>query len=484
MKPLGTEMTVRSRTPLKVFGIVMAVICGVLALVYVAGAVVFMGRFFPSTVIRDLDVSLKTPDEVNRIMRESTAGYRLKLEGQGFSLDLSAAEAGLALDGKALAEDVLSEMNPWAWPYEVFQHHDETEALAASFSESGLSDVVGAAVDSFNASATQPENAYVAFDEQKAQFAIVPEKKGTALSVEAVTQLAARSLAALEPTAKVTEEQLAFPSVLSTDPQLTQAAATANGMILVNVSFTMAGTRTVTLDAAVVSKWVVFGDDLTVTLNEEALAAWVDETASTYTTTGTERTYTRPDGKQITVSGGSYGWQVDSDALLEQVKAAIDSDQTGEVEMPCKYTSGAFSAVGAQDWGPRYVDVDLSEQYARMYDSASELIWESPIVSGKPGRDGTGSITPTGVYYITTKQSPSVLRGRNDDGSEYESRVTYWMPFVGNAVGLHDASWQSSFGGTRYRDGAGSHGCVNLPTSKAGDLYSIIELADVVVVHW
>ena len=144
----------------------------------------------------------------------------------------------------------------------------------------------------------------------------------------------------------------------------------------------------------------------------------------------------------------------------------------------------AYSGPGLQDWGSRYVDVDLSEQYARMYDGSGSVIWESPIVSGKPTKSGSGSITPTGVYYITTKASPSVLKGFNDDGSKYESHVTYWMPFIDNAVGLHDANWQSSFGGTRYRDGAGSHGCVNLPVGKAADLYGIIELTDVVVVHW
>lgn len=58
------------------------------------------------------------------------------------------------------------------------------------------------------------------------------------------------------------------------------------------------------------------------------------------------------------------------------------------------------------------------------------------------------------------------------------------MPFKGNSVGLHDASWQSAFGGQRYASGYGSHGCINLPTGAAGDLYGLIEVGDVVVVHY
>lgn len=482
--PKGGAGAARSRTPLKVFGIVLAVIVGVLAVIYVAGAIVFMGRFLPNTVIRGQDVSLKTPEEVHRVFQESMAGYQLRIEGDGFSLALSPEDVGLDLDGVSLAQALLDEANPWMWPYEALQHHDETAALAATYSESGVSDAVTKAVDDFNASATFPEDAFVSFDKATGRFVVSPEKRGTALSAEAVTQLATRSLAALETKAALTEDQLAAPSVLSTDERLVQAADTANEMAAVNVTFTMAGTPAVTLDANVVSQWISFADDLSVSLDDSLLVTWVDEVAKTYTTTGIERTYTRPDGKKVKVSGGTYGWKIDRDALLEQAKSAVESGQTGEVDMPCIHTAGSFSAVGLQDWGARYVDVDLGEQYARMYDESSQLIWETPIVSGKPNANGKGSITPSGVYYLNAKQSPSVLKGKNDDGTEYESHVEYWMPFVGNAIGLHDASWQSSFGGTRYRDGAGSHGCVNLPVQKAAEIYGLLKLSDVIVVHW
>ena len=57
------------------------------------------------------------------------------------------------------------------------------------------------------------------------------------------------------------------------------------------------------------------------------------------------------------------------------------------------------------------------------------------------------------------------------------------MPFVENYIGFHDATWQSAFGGTRYKDGYGSHGCVNLSLSKAGALYDVIQIGDPVIVH-
>jgi len=47
------------------------------------------------------------------------------------------------------------------------------------------------------------------------------------------------------------------------------------------------------------------------------------------------------------------------------------------------------------------------------------------------------------------------------------------MPFNGG-IGFHDADWQPYFGGDRYLTG-GSHGCINMPPDKAGELYNIIQ---------
>ena len=101
------------------------------------------------------------------------------------------------------------------------------------------------------------------------------------------------------------------------------------------------------------------------------------------------------------------------------------------------------------------------------------MIFESDIVSGlasDPERK-----TPPGIFTLYYKKSPDVLRGtKKADGTySYEQPVTYWMPFNGG-IGFHDADWQPYFGGDRYLTG-GSHGCINMPPDKAGELYNIIQ---------
>lgn len=469
------------RKPLKVLGIVLGVIVALLAVVYLAGALVFMDRFLPRTTVGDLDVSLKSSAEVQGMLADVIDDYVLKVEGQGFSLKLSAAEAGMRLDGRAATDAMHASANAWAWPLEILKAHDESDKLAATYNESGLGDTVRAAVDEFNKTATPPTDAVIAYSEAKGAFIVEPEAVGTALSYDTVIKAVDDAVLALQPTVKLGADVLQQPKVLSSDPKLTAAAEQANTMIKADLVLTMAGGTAGEVNADLISQWVRLGDDLSATLDEAALTAWVDELAAACNTVGTQRTYTRPDGKVVTVAGGVYGWSVDRDALLNLVKESVAAGTVQTAEVPCTSVGTGYNGAGAQDWGLRYCDIDLAEQYARFYDETGALIWESPIVSGIP--DGVHD-TSVGVYWLNQKASPSKLIGYENGKKIYESDVQYWMPFVGNVIGLHDADWQSSFGGTRYRDGAGSHGCVNLPPYKAAELYGIIQSGDVVVSHW
>ena len=115
-----------------------------------------------------------------------------------------------------------------------------------------------------------------------------------------------------------------------------------------------------------------------------------------------------------------------------------------------------------------YIWVSIADQQL-YYFVDGELALYSPVVTGNAGNHDT----PTGQYSVIYKARNVKLRGREDNGDEYESFVQYWMAFLGSEYGMHDASWRSSFGGSIYR-GDGSHGCINMPTDKAAALYDMV----------
>ena len=97
-------------------------------------------------------------------------------------------------------------------------------------------------------------------------------------------------------------------------------------------------------------------------------------------------------------------------------------------------------------------------------------------VSGMAGKFDT----PRGVFQIVNKATDTKLKGE-EKGEKWESFVNFWMAINWAGVGLHNASWRSSFGGEIYK-GGGSHGCINMDYDSAKFLYDKFDIGTVVVV--
>ena len=107
------------------------------------------------------------------------------------------------------------------------------------------------------------------------------------------------------------------------------------------------------------------------------------------------------------------------------------------------------------------IQVSISKQKIWFYKN-NKLIVTSSIVTGHRNKHDT----PKGTYRILSKSRNTYLTGPG-----YRSFVNYWMPINSRGVGLHDATWRSSFGGSIYTYN-GSHGCINLPFNVAKIIYS------------
>lgn len=473
----GSHKSPTSRKPFIIVGVVVALLLAI----YVGVAVYFTFHFMPNTKIGESDVSLMSATDAEGAVAQVVGAYQFSLQGQGLEVKLKGSDLSSSQSATDVAREAMAAASPWVWPLELAQQHDETEKLSVAFSDLKAKDAVREAVNAHNASAVGPVDAAIAFDAAKGAYAVTPEQIGTKLEADAVVDAAWKAVSSLSPSLTVGDDFLQKPVVTSDDARLVAAVDTANAMAGANFALTMGKDTAAKVDASLISQWIKLGDDFSVTFDEAALAAWANDLAKACTTVGTTRAYTRPDGKQITVSGGVYGWEVKTDELVAQVKEGVTAARTDPLEVPCGAKGDAYHGAGKQDWGNRYLDVDLSEQHARFYDESGAIIWESDIITGIP--DGQHD-TPAGVYWVNRKASPSTLSGYQGDANIYNTEVQYWMPFVGDAVGFHDADWQSAFGGTLYKDGAGSHGCVNLPPAKAQELYSLLVEADTIVCHW
>ena len=284
-------------------GITLGSIVAVLAIAYVAVALVFSNWFLPNTTIGDMDISLKTSDEVAAMIDDVAAGYTLDVVGNGFSYRTDAKGVGLSADSNAIVKTIHEDLSGWMWPVLIMQpSHDEAGRFEITFKQALYQDGVKAAVEQFNEAATPPTNATIQYDEASNSFKVKPEQIGTQLDTNAVLAAMAEAIGGLSPKVTLGEEQLLQPKIFSDDPKLKESAELASGMIKAKLTLNLAGQEVGTISADELAQFVTMNEETyEVTLDQEALNAWVENLAASYDTVESERTYTREDGKVITV---------------------------------------------------------------------------------------------------------------------------------------------------------------------------------------
>ena len=461
-----------------------------LAVVYCAGCIFFYQRFWPNTVIGDANVSMMGASSARSALEQASQERTVTVSGQGVNFSLNGASAGLELNVDTAVASALAKNASWQWPVQIFKSHDDSDVLSASFDTDLLHSAIEGQLGAYNSIATDPTDAFLFFDEATGTYQINPGSMGTKLDVDSVMNAIMESLGGKQQFAPLTSENLVPQTVKADDERHVNAKNAANTYLGCNLELTVAATPVAWINAATVKDWIVIDGDCNVWLDEAKLDAWVDALEAQVDTgeqPGYVRTYTRPnDGKVVTVTGGSYGWISDGEALAQLTRDAVANKTVGSQEIPWKQTADRYNPGGA-DWGSRYVDVDLSEQWAYFFDEYGNVVQSTPIISGSSAF-GTSRLTPEGAYYITDKQRDQVLKGLPDPNNDYkplyETLVHYWMPFIGNMVGLHDAYWQPVWEDWVYTTADGSHGCVNLPPDVAVWCWDWITIGTPVITHY
>lgn len=468
--------------PKKALLIAAAVVLGILLVIYAAGAAFFSSHFYPNTYFNTEDISLQSDEEFASMVIAQVPDYQLAITGDGFDEKLTSAEVDLSVDPQALKADAFASQNVWLWPIELFSQHDVSDVIHATYDETKVEQLLKPGVDAYNKNATPSTDATISYNETLDTLVIEKETYGTQIDPALFFEKVGECLSGMQPSLMVEEEVFSQPTILATDERFKEALPAANELISGEIDLTLAEG---TVSAGKVGKdllvsWLTLDPEtLMPTLDTEAVNTWATQKGTELNTVGTKRSFKRADGKQVTVSGGVYGWKVNTEDLASTLIGNVTSGNFGPIDIPCAQTADVYSGPGGRDWGA-YVDIDISEQKVRYFNEKDEELFVADCVTGDPTK---GRSTPTGLYYLRMKKSSEVLTGLNPDGTvDYESHVTYWLPFIRNSIGLHDASWRSNFGGSIYK-GNGSHGCVNLPTEAAKWFYDNLTTNTAVIVH-
>ena len=213
--------------------------------------------------------------------------------------------------------------------------------------------------------------------------------------------------------------------------------------------------------------------DGSVRLDVDDLSYFTDKLAAAYNTAGKEHSFTTSDGKKLKVNGGTYGWEIDKDKETEWLRESIMKCNSEIGRKPEFLREAESNKYGSDDIGDNYIEISIEDQHVWIY-KQGEVVAESDCVTGKKNRHDT----PRGVFYCY-EIKPG---GKWLTGDTYRTWVNKWVRLTNTGIGLHDATWRRSFGGSIYKN-SGSHGCINLPLNFSNLLIKEVYFGMPVVIY-
>lgn len=440
----------------------------VLVGVYAGFCVYYSGHYFPKTTIGGIACGNQTAAALERENISAADSFQLTVtDRKGSSYTLNGSDFSYAYDRSGEEETLLKKQNILLWPVAAFQKHESDLHRSFTYDSDALTSLIDA-LPLFDSDYIEaPEDAYLDITED--DYKVVAEKPGNTPIKDTVITEITQAINDQETSLTLSDACYEKPAITADDSVITETVANIDKYTSATVQYDIDGADE-ELDKGKILSLLDISKDGSVSINDDKLTSYVQHLASTYNTYGDVRDFKTSKGDTVKIGGGDYGWVIDKTKEKEQLLSDLNSGKPTEREPV--YEQRALQS-GLDDIGDTYVEIDYTNQHLWYYKDG-ELVLDTDIVSGNISR-GNGS--PDGIFKIAYKQRNATLVGEN-----YASDVNYFMPFAYN-VGIHDASWRSTFGKEIYKT-SGSHGCINVPPKKAAKLFKVLEVGTPVIAFY
>lgn len=437
----------------------IGVAAAALIALYIGLSYFFMSHFYFTTTINGVSVGGASVQMAKDKIEKELETYELSIVARDESMEvLSGADIDMGIMWKNEIETYMADQNGFAWIVKLFSPDAFNEHLGIVYDEAALSEKIASLSCMAEEKQIMPQNAYVAYTGDA--YVVKEEILGTAVDKQKLERNIKSSIKNLDADLLLEEDSYYEPAITASSGKYDAAVEQMNKALGTVITYEI-GKNTEVLDASTFAEWLYVDDNFKVCVDEIALDDFVKSMGKKYNTAYSAKNFMTSYGVEVTIPNSHYGWKINN---TEEKEAIVKEILAGEkVTRDLHYSMTAHSHEGP-DYGNSYVEINLTAQHLYMYVNG-ELIVETDFVSGNLSKNW---ITPTGAFSLTYKQKDVTLRG-----ADYVTPVSFWMPYFGN-VGMHDATWRSEFGGNIYKTD-GSHGCVNLPWSKAKIIFENIE---------
>ncbi len=436
---------------------------------YGYGVYYFTEHFLPGSMVNGFNCSYMTVEDAEDLLTKRVASYVLTINTRNNGQEsITAEQAGLTYDSDGSVDNLIRNQGRFIWFLEFNQHKDYEVSSSIKYDDQKVNAAISGLKCMQQGNMTAPSDAHL--EERGDQFVIIPEEKGTTLKTEVTNQdilqalLTGRTPIDLEADGCYEE-----PTIYQDNTTLIKNCDLVNKLTDVVITYDF-DDRTETVDREVIKNLLTTDENGIYTLDKNKIEAYISELAVKYDTVGTDRTFNTYDGREITVSGGNYGWQINQKAETKELMNLIQNGET-QVREPVYAHEGLVRKTN--DIGYTYIEIDLAAQRMVFYKNGTPTA-DAQIVSGNPYVPNCS--TPAGCYTVGELKS-----GCTVNGEDYPSAVNYWIQFDGN-LAINDAPWRTDFGGQIYAF-EGTNGSICAPSDQVQIIYSNVEKNTPVVIY-
>ncbi len=457
--------------------IIVGAIMAVVLVIYFGVAMYYSERFLPGTTVNGADCAGKTVADVENIMQDKVEAYVLSLEEKNnVTEQIKGIDIGIQYSGAGEIKAAFEKQNSFAWPVSFFKENKIAASIDFIYDETKLNDAVTNLECLKEENQEAPVSAALVYSEE--QFVIQEETYGTTIDQEKLKQLIIDSIGKMEEKINLEESGCyVLPTYTKESEEVLAVKDALNKCLEAKITYSL-DSIVVTVDKTQIHEWISADKDMNLVIDESAVRAFTDSLGNKYNTKPRAQYITTPTGKVANIASSAKGRIVGSAAECEQLIGEI---KEGKVVTRKPVIAQEATPEGQNSWGTTYIEVDLSTQHM-WYISNGSVAFETDVVTGKPSTS-----TPAGVYQILEKKRNKTLVGNivpETGKPEYETPVDYWLRVTWSGIGFHDATWQPAFGGQLYKEGYGSHGCINMPLSAVATFYGMVSVGCPVVIHY
>lgn len=439
-------------------GVIVSI--SILILIYLSMSIYFLNHFYFGSSVNCIDISGKSVKDAETKILTEAENYSLELDGRNDVKDIiKGADINLKYELGSKIEEIKSKQHSFGWIYEIFTSKEYKISEITTFDENLLKERYNKLSCFQNDKVIEPKNP--GFEYKENGYIITDEVYGNKINTTCFYKQIVDAI--LNGERKINLDATGCyesPKYTSKSKEVTEAKDMLNKYASSQITYNF-GDKQEVLDGSTIHDWLNTDENYAVSVDEKKVKDYVKKLASTYNTDGATREFTTSLGTKVKVSGGDYGWIIDNSKEVNDLIETIKQGQSITKEPAYKQTAISRNT---NDIGNTYVEINLSRQHLWYYKNGS-LVVEGNVVTGNVSN---GHSTPGGIYTLKFKQKNATLKGEG-----YSTQVDFWMPFNGG-IGIHDASWRSTFGGNIYMTN-GSHGCVNSPYYLASTIYNNIE---------